>query len=286
MVFKLNNKKVFIVILSIIMIYTVILCTSTVMVSSKPKQDTIKVPVIMYHHFCTNSKKINTYTIHPKLLEEDLKYIKQNGYTTITMTDLINYCKGNGELPKKPIMITIDDGFESIYTYVYPLMKKYDMCAVIGIVGSFADFSTKEQDHNIEYSYLNWEQISELSNTKYFEIQNHSYNMHSCTSNRIGTNRKYGESKEHYVKALKEDVTKNQELIFKYTGTMPNTFVYPFGNNSDLSKEVLKNLGMSAALTCEDRVNQMDETSDLMKIKRFNRANKKTTKEFFKKVFE
>ena len=81
------------------------------------------------------------------------------------MTDLINYTKGNGTLPQKPIIITIDDGFESIYTYVYPLMKKYNMCAVVGIVGSFADFSSKEQDHNIDYSYLNWDQISELINT-------------------------------------------------------------------------------------------------------------------------
>ena len=240
----------------------------------------------MYHHFCKDTSRLNDYVITPEQFENDMRYIKEKGYTAITMTQLINYVKGDGKLPKKPIIITIDDGFESIYVYVYPILKKYDMCADIGIVGSYADFSTEEQDHNVDYAYLDWDEITKISNTKYFEIQNHSYNMHNHTGNRIGTNRKYNETENEYRKALKNDLCKNQERIFIETGKMPNTFIYPFGACTDLSNDILKEIGFTAALTCEMKVNIVNKSTDLMKLKRFNRPNGISTYDFFYNILE
>lgn len=286
MIIKLFNKKSIIVLLVIVLIYSFLLITSSVVPASTNREQGIKVPIVMYHHFCKDTSKLNNYVITPEQFENDIKYIKELKYTTITMTDLINYCSGNGKLPKKPIIITIDDGFESIYTYIYPLLKKHDMCAVIGIVGAYADFATKEQEHNVEYSYLDWNEIKNLSKAKEIEIQNHSYDMHSHASGRIGTNKKYNETKEEYRLALKSDLCTNQEKIFLETGYMPNTFVYPFGSNSKLSRKILKEIGFSAALTCECKVNIINKKTDLMKLKRFNRPNGISTHSFFKNILE
>lgn len=286
MVIKLFNKKSIIVLLIIAVIYSCVLSASSAVQTSISKQKAVKVPIVMYHHFCKDTSKLNDYVITPNQFENDIKYIKEKGYTTITMTQLINYCKGTETLPPKPIIITIDDGFESIYAYVYPLMQEYDMCAVVGIVGSYADFFTDNQDHNIDYSYLDWQEINKLSKTKYIEIQNHSYNLHKNCCGRIGANKKYGESESDYRKVFRDDLCKNQEKIFLNTGTMPNTFVYPFGSNSKLSKKILKEIGFSAALTCENKVNLINKSTDLYTLKRFNRPNGVSTYYFFKDILE
>ena len=53
-----------------------------------------------------------------------LKYIKENGYTTVVMADVIQYVQDGKPLPPKPVMLTFDDGNYNNYVYAYPLMQK------------------------------------------------------------------------------------------------------------------------------------------------------------------
>ena len=58
----------------------------------------IQVPIIMYHSVLKS--KSGKYIVHPETLENDLKYIKDHGYTTITMTDLIIFVYSIVALPE------------------------------------------------------------------------------------------------------------------------------------------------------------------------------------------
>ena len=78
-------------------------------------------------------------------MEQDFQYLKEQGYTAVLPDDLIAYANGEGQLPPKPILITFDDGYYNNYSYAFPLLKKYDMKAVISIVGNFTEqYSEKE----------------------------------------------------------------------------------------------------------------------------------------------
>ena len=95
------------------------------------------------------------------------------------MKEVIDYVNGTGFLPKKPIVLSFDDGYYNNYYYAFPLLKKYNMKAVISIVGKLSDDFSQTPDENPSYAHLTWDDILEMHLSGCWEIQNHSYNCHS-----------------------------------------------------------------------------------------------------------
>jgi peptidoglycan/xylan/chitin deacetylase (PgdA/CDA1 family) len=217
--------------------------------------------------------KWGKYIVSPEEVEADLIYLKKEGYTTIVMEDLINFVYNGVELPEKPIMLTFDDGHMSNYTYVLPLLKKYECKAVISVVGEYVDASTKTGDLNPAYAYLTWEKINELVASPYVEIQNHSYGMHEICD-RNGCSIKKGETYDEYSEKLIADIGKLQDLIEENTGYRPTTFAYPFGFTCDECDEVLDEMGFLASLSCYEGVNIISgKKEELYELKRYNRPS-------------
>ena len=277
-VFKLTNILTFTSIVLALLITTI----SFVIANS---EEYIEVPIIMYHSILKDKSKSNKYTVTPDVLEEDLKYIKENGYTTITIQDLIDYVYDDINLPEKPIILTFDDGHYNNYGYLYPLLEEYDMKAVISIVGSYTDKFTETDEANLNYSYLRWKDIKELIDTGRIEFQNHTYNLHSNTGLRNGTKKIKGETDEHYKNILEEDITKLQKEFEEYTGYIPKCFTYPFGGISNSSIDIIKELGFKASLSCEQGINKITKNpNSLYLLKRYNRPSYISTYKFFQKL--
>lgn len=248
-------------------------------------EDYIDVPIIMYHSILKDPSRSNKYTVTPAVLEEDLKYIKDKGYTTVTIADLISYVYDDSPLPEKPIVLTFDDGHYNNYGYLFPLLEKYDMKAVISIVGSYTDKFTETDEANLNYSYLRWKDIKELMDTGRIEFQNHTYNLHSNTGKRIGTNKIKGETDEHYKSILKDDILKLQQEFEENTNYTPKCFTYPFGGISNASLDIIKELGFKASLSCEQGINKLTKNpNSLYLLKRYNRPSYISTYNFFQKI--
>ena len=276
-IFKLAHILLFLFIL----IFIFVLLFSFVFANS---EEYIKVPIIMYHSILKDPARSNKYTITPAVLEEDLKYIKANGYETITISDLISYVYDDKPLPPKPIILTFDDGHYNNYGYLYPLLEKYDMKAVISIVGSYTDKFSETDEANLNYSYLRWKDINELISSGRIEFQNHTYNLHDNTHGRIGAKKKKGESDDEYKKILEEDINKLQNEFKENTGYVPTCFTYPFGGISNSSLDIIKELGFKASLSCEEGINKITKNpNSLYLLKRYNRPSYVSTYNIFKK---
>lgn len=276
-IFKLAHILLFLFIL----IFIFVLLFSFVFANS---EEYIKVPIIMYHSILKDPARSNKYTITPAVLEEDLKYIKANGYETITISDLISYVYDDKPLPPKPIILTFDDGHYNNYGYLYPLLEKYDMKAVISIVGSYTDKFSETDEANLNYSYLRWKDINELISSGRVEFQNHTYNLHDNTHGRIGAKKKQGESDDEYKKILEEDINKLQNEFKENTGYVPTCFTYPFGGISNSSLDIIKELGFKASLSCEEGINKITKNpNSLYLLKRYNRPSYVSTYNIFKK---
>ena len=249
-------------------------------------EDYIEVPIIMYHSILKDPSRSNKYTVTPTVLEEDLKYIKDKGYTTVTITDLISYVYDNKPLPENPIVLTFDDGHYNNYGYLFPLLEKYDMKAVISIVGSYTDKFTETDEANLNYSYLRWKDIKELMDTGRIEFQNHTYNLHSMNNGRNGCKKTSSESAEHYSNFLSNDLNKLQEEFRNNcNGYQPNTFTYPFGAVSKESNSIVKDLGFKASLSCTSGINIITKDPNcLYLLKRNNRVPEISTEQFFMKL--
>ncbi len=259
--------------------------------AGKITEDGIRVPIIMYHSILKKSNQIGKYVITPTEFENDLIYLKKQGYSTINMTELIDYVYNNAELPPKPVIITFDDGNLNNYIYGKPLLEKYEMKAVISIVGKYSEqfsstiASTSNPTNNPDYAYASWDQVKEMSDSGYFEIQNHTYNLHS-NRKRNGIKRIKGEPLEDYSNILTSDISMLQDKLAEVTGIRPNTFAYPFGSISKESKDILKKLGFKATLSCAEGVNIINKNKKdvLFRLKRNNRPHGVPSANFFKKI--
>lgn len=241
------------------------------------------IPVIMYHNISEKERLWGTYCVSPETVENDIKYMLEKGYTAVSCQDVINYCTGTGDLPEKPFIITVDDGFESFYAYMYPLLQKYCCKAVIAPIGSCTDAYTSQEDHNLDYSCLTWEELKEMNDSSLVEIGSHTYDLHENRDGRKGCARKQGESDEDYTAVLTKDTQLMQRKIKQFTAADCNIFVYPYGEISKGSEEILAGSGFKVIFTCSGKVNKVTPSQDMpLILGRYNRPHGKTTYNFCK----
>lgn len=253
-------------------------------VKAKEKEG-IPLPIIMYHSVLKSNN--GDFIVTPDTLEKDLQYIQEHGYTTITMAQLIAYVYEDQPLPDKPILITFDDGHYNNLGYAVPLLQKYQMKAVVSIVGGYTDTYSKTGETNLNYSYLRWKDVDHLIDEGTIEFQNHTYHLHDLKNGRKGCMKKYAESVEHYKEVLKEDLSGLQEKFQQETNYLPTTFTYPFGAISKESTDIIKELGFKASLSCASGINYITKDPNcLYLLRRNNRTNSANRETFFHKILQ
>lgn len=138
------------------------------------------VPVFVYH------------SIDPELFERDLVYLKNNNYTTIGMSELVDFLEGRRKLKRKTVVLTFDDARSSFWIYAYPLIKKHDMKAVLFIIPGLTESSdsirdnldmvwkgraSKEDLYQIDpedTTLCSWPELKDMYHSGSVEIESHS----------------------------------------------------------------------------------------------------------------
>ncbi len=259
--------------------------SSNVVLPVFDESSSMQLPILMYHSVLKDNKKAGKYVITPQKFEEDLIYLKEKGYTTISAKQLVRYVYSDGTLPEKPVVITFDDGMYNNFEYIVPILKKHNACAVFSIVGSYTDEYTKSDITNPAYSYMRWCDIKELADSSLIEFGNHSYDFHNITASRYGTEKKKGESTLDYINVFYEDTQKMQSEFFSNCNFRPIIYTYPFGSYSKESERVLKKMGFLITFSCTEGINKIKKNEDcLYMLKRNNRDGRLSTREFFKKL--
>ncbi|MEG1132376.1 MAG: polysaccharide deacetylase family protein [Romboutsia sp.] len=221
-----------------------------IFISSK---NNVEVPVLMYHHFETDDKKINDVTVKKSEFEKQMKYLKDNGYTAITVQDLVDFKESKKELPKKPVLITADDGYKSNYEIMYPILKKYNMKATIFVIGERIDNADKPSNAIPKF---NWKEAKEMYDSGVIDFECHTYNSHDKKETANGEKGAFssplvGESEEEFEDRITKDIEKNISVIQNNLGYKPIGFAYPFGDFSSTSEKVLKDNGIKFTFLAE-----------------------------------
>ncbi|MCI7442235.1 MAG: polysaccharide deacetylase family protein [Clostridium sp.] len=146
--------------------------------------ENVGVPVLYYHS--VDPSEANEVIISPEKLKEQLTFIKDSGYTTLTISELNDYILNNTPIPEKSIVITFDDGYADNYINAFPILKELDIKATIFVISNFtdkdgyymtsqqikemSDYGIDIQSHTASHSHLNQltyeEQLSELKTSK------------------------------------------------------------------------------------------------------------------------
>ncbi|MEG1776393.1 MAG: polysaccharide deacetylase family protein [Clostridia bacterium] len=244
----------------------------------------ITLPILMYHSLLKHPIRANDYTVSPDVFAADLEYLLTHGYQTIWMQELIDYVYEGKALPKKPVIITFDDGHLNNLTYALPILQERHAKAVLSVVGAYVEQAECENDPNPQYAYVTWQDIRTLQASGCFEIQNHSHNMHQVEG-RMGITRKAGEALANYESVLLCDVLRMQQALHDNAGLTPNTFTYPFGFVDHDAERILCELGFRATLACYERKNLITRNPGcLFSLGRYNRPAGLSTARFMKKA--
>ena len=264
----------------------VYLAPPIIQVASAPaaEEQTISLPILMYHSLLRDTARSNAFVVTPTVFEQDLQFLRDHGYQTIVMQDLINYVYKGCPLPDKPVMITFDDGQLNTLTYGVPILQQYQARAVVSIVGSYVERAEKENDHSVAYSYATWDELAQMLDSGTIELQSHSYQLHDDGVRR-GAVRKKGEPVFAYRDMLSTDVERMRDLLSQHLGITVTTFTYPYGFVDADAETLLREMGFVASLACYEHVNSITRSPDcLFSLGRFNRPAGISTERFMHKA--
>ena len=200
-------------------------------------------------------------------------WLKANGYTVVSIQDVINAKNGGKPLPNKAIVLTFDDGYKSFYTYALPLLKAFNYTATLAIVGSWLDVP---ENGMVSYAgkqvprskFLSLKELKEINNSRLVEIASHTYDLHhgiignaqgndmpALTTFEYNRSTNQYESEAHYLNRIKSDLAKNNAWIKQHTGKSPRIIVWPYGRYNSVAQQMAKSLGMDIAITLDDGEN-------------------------------
>lgn len=242
-----------------------------------PKNNSLQIPVLLYHHFYDDIEeekfKNNSVAIHIKQFAEQMKWLYQNGYKTITLSQLKRFVQEQSYNPKKVFVITIDDGYRSNYLYAYPILKKYKFKATIFIIGHLVP-DTPYYIHDPRA--LPHMSIKEMLKTKdVFSFGYHTYNLHSLTKHNVSTL-----ILTNKIKFL-WDFYYN-DLVLQSIVPVPY-FAYPYGQYTQDTINMLQKLGIQMAFTTKR--GYVKKGDDLYQLKRISVTPNMSMQEFTK-IFE
>ena len=211
------------------------------------------VPVLIFHHLAAGGKGYddNPYTESPQSFQSQMDYLATNNFNVVSLNDLTEFMAGNKVLPSKSVAITFDDGYESVYTYAFPILKKLNFKATAFIIGKKAEGGQVSYVPNMTFK-----EMQEMYSSGVFDIQSHTYNLHNAVqisplgqfgqaiTNRIYLkNLKRMETENEFIERITNDLKMAKEVIEKNVGDTVTSLSWPHGKNLEQVSKIAKSLG-------------------------------------------
>ena len=181
-----------------------------------------QVPILSYHNVPLTTEKPSAYFISEAQFEAQVKYLKENGYSSVLPDDLYNHYTVGKPLPSKPIMFTFDDTRKEHYKAVMPILEKY------GYKGAFFIMTVAIGKKN----YMTSDEIKIISDRGHC-VGHHTYDHQNL-------------KKLPQAEWIKQ-IDKPREKLEKITGKKIDYLAYPFGLCNEYSVKEIKKRGFKGA---------------------------------------
>lgn len=197
----------------------------------------VRVPILMYHHIDNPPPDAGALqhdlSVTPENFEAQLRYLKQQGYESITLNDLTLYLTVGKPLPSKPIVFTFDDGYVDAYTHAFPLLQQYDFGGTFFLVSAPIDAQNPD--------FLSWDQVKEMCAAG-MRFEPHSYD--------------HPDMRNRGFQFVVFQILAPKEAIEARTGERCRFFAYPSGRYDDYVIEVLRSAHYWGAVLTEQGATQ------------------------------
>jgi peptidoglycan/xylan/chitin deacetylase (PgdA/CDA1 family) len=184
----------------------------------------------MYHYISIPPEDADQYrldlSVSPEAFREQMTYLHQQGYNTIDLYDLSRAIADKQELPPKPIIITLDDGYRDNYENAFPVLEEYGMTATFFVVTDFIDRGHPD--------YMTWPMIDEMARSG-MRFEPHSKSHPDLR----------GQDREFVIFQL----LGSRETLEAHLDYRPRYFAYPSGRYDDQVLAIVEELDYWGAVT-------------------------------------
>lgn len=190
------------------------------------------VPILCYHRFGSKAAKM---VVTPEAFAEQMGYLAEHGYRVVPLTDLVAFLEGRQPLPRRAVVITMDDGYRSNYQYAFPELERHGFPATIFVYTDFLGGGAA----------LRTNEMREMLASGLVDIQPHS-KAHSNLALRAPD-----EDQGAYGQRVEQEIDSSSRHLERLLGVPIHTFAYPYGDTNDLVIHRLEDSGFRLGATVQ-----------------------------------
>jgi peptidoglycan/xylan/chitin deacetylase (PgdA/CDA1 family) len=194
---------------------------------------------LTYHRFGDASR--DPFCVSQNIFADQMAYLADNNLS-VSLADLERFLIGEEPLKEGAVLVTIDDGFRSLYSHALPVLKEYQIPAVAFITASLIGHGNRQSElhsRHIPEPYLSWHEVEKIADAGI------TIGSHAWTHRSLGTMT----NEEIENEAMRSRDALEQRLNRPITG-----FAYPFGTRADFNSttaNILRRSGYTSAFTSQ-----------------------------------
>jgi peptidoglycan/xylan/chitin deacetylase (PgdA/CDA1 family) len=192
-----------------------------------PAPRSVEIPILIYHHVVPG-RSASVLFVPPETFEQQLKYLQDNGYRSVSFDDLADCLEYGAPLPERPVILSFDDGWENQFTYAFPLLQKYGFSGTFYVVTGYLDHQ----------NFMTVDQLKTMIAAG-MTIGDHSRTHPALPS--IGNPQR-----------LKDEIAGSKSWLEERLGVAIDTFAYPYGSYTAAVVAAVRAAGYRTARTVDD----------------------------------
>jgi peptidoglycan/xylan/chitin deacetylase (PgdA/CDA1 family) len=192
------------------------------------KDKEVLVPILMYHFVGRETLErdgwsVSKFNVTAADFEAQLVLLRRLGYHPVTISEVAAAMEGKAVLPRRPVALTFDDGWQEQYDVAFPLLQRYGMRATFFVSTSFVGYPR----------FMTWEELAEMRDAG-MEIASHG---------RKHINLADADDEEAW-----REIARSKEKLEEELGISVVSFAYPFGGYRKGLPAMLERAGYRAAV--------------------------------------
>lgn len=187
--------------------------------------------VLIYHRF--GEDKYPTTNIEVARFREQLEFLKNNDYSVISLQHLVSLLREKKDIPQRSVVITIDDGYRSVYEKAWPLLREYGY--------PFTVFIYAKATENKHWNYMTWEQVREMKEQG-VDFQNHGFAHEHMAFKPAEMN------VDEYRSWIRADLAVSTRILSEELNERPRFFAVPYGEYNRILLDEIRSFGYEAIM--------------------------------------
>ncbi|MFD4974438.1 polysaccharide deacetylase family protein [Streptomyces sp. NPDC058424] len=192
----------------------------------------LPVPILMYHSVAhTPNRATRALSVAPEAFAEQMALLGDGGFTPLTTAQLVAAWRSSRPLPRRPVLITFDDGYEGVHRHALPVLAQHGFVSTLFVSTGWIR-GAHDTGGGLD-SMLDWDQVRALADSG-VEVGGHSHTHPQL--DQLGD------------EALGWELLRCKEIVAAELGTRPASFAYPYGYSSRRVRRAVREAGFAQSL--------------------------------------